>query len=376
MRARFWAALAAVTMGQGMLHTLVGVRMDAAGGSPAQVGLLTSAYFVGYVLGAGPLARVPRRLGHPRTFALGALGVAVSAAGIGLLPWPSAWVALRGIDGLAFGWLLLAVETWISEATPVERRGEVLGTYMTVFYAALAAGPLALLGLPAEGLIALLVVVAGGALAAALVRGLPPPPARPMDGLVEGSVAGRAPLSLIVGAASGLLFGALYALGPVYAQATGVAPGLLMAAAILGGVALQRVTGRLSDRHGRPLVLAALGGALVPVCLLAALNPAPALAVTVVFAFGALAAPLYPVAMAHLNDHVATHERLSAGRAMLLACAAGSVAGPLLAGGVMDALGPRGLFVHGLAVALAVGGAGAARMAGPTVRRRLARASR
>ncbi|MCB9536615.1 MAG: MFS transporter [Myxococcales bacterium] len=376
MRARFWAALAAVTMGQGMLHTLVGVRMDAAGGTPAQVGLLTSAYFVGYVLGAGPLARVPRRLGHPRTFALGALGVAISAAGIGLLPWPSAWVVLRGVDGLAFGWLLLAVETWISEATPVERRGEVLGTYMTVFYAALAAGPLALLGLPAEGLAALCVVVAGGVVAAVGVRGLAPPPMRPVDAPAGTSVAGRAPLAVVAGVASGLLFGALYGLGPLYAQAAGVAPGLLMAAAILGGVALQHVAGRQSDRRGRPVVLAALGGALVPVCLLAALYPAPAVALIAVFAFGGLAGPIYPVAMAHLNDQVATHERLTAGRAMLLACAAGSVVGPLAAGALIDALGPRGLFVHALAVALAVGGAGAARMAGPTVRRRLARAPR
>jgi len=61
--------------------------------------------------------------------------------------------------------------------------------------------------------------------------------------------------------------------------------------------------------------------------------------------FGALALPCYAIAAAHAYDKTALSDMVPTAATILLANAAGAVIGPLLAPLVMDALGPRSLFL-------------------------------
>ena len=60
--------------------------------------------------------------------------------------------------------------------------------------------------------------------------------------------------------------------------------------------------------------------------------------------FGGFAFALYPLCVAHSNDHLSEEERIGASSGLVLTYSAGAVAGPMLGSIGMGALGPGGLF--------------------------------
>jgi MFS family permease len=65
---------------------------------------------------------------------------------------------------------------------------------------------------------------------------------------------------------------------------------------------------------------------------------------------------LYPLCVAHANDHLLSSQRVGATGALVLLYSLGAVAGPLPAAALMDASGPRGLFLFiGLCTAWMIG---------------------
>lgn len=68
------------------------------------------------------------------------------------------------------------------------------------------------------------------------------------------------------------------------------------------------------------------------------------------FLFGGLAIPVYSLCIAHVNDRVEPGQVVALASALVLVYGVGAAAGPLLASGLMHALGPRGLFVFSAVV--------------------------
>lgn len=114
----------------------------------------------------------------------------------------------------------------------------------------------------------------------------------------------------------------------------------------MAGALSQIPVGILSDRMDRRIVLLSL-------CILAAAADAififstpqgQATNLIVVALFGATSLAIYPVAMAHANDHAAPGAFIQTSGGILMVLGMGSVFGPLLAGVLMNALGPQALF--------------------------------
>jgi MFS family permease len=80
------------------------------------------------------------------------------------------------------------------------------------------------------------------------------------------------------------------------------------------------------------------------------------LLVTFGFVYGALALPGYALAAAHAYDKTDLHDMVQTAATVLLANAAGAAIGPLLAPPVMDAMGPRSLFLFTAVAAAALAG--------------------
>ncbi len=75
-----WALLIGVVfimLGNGMHFTLIGLRGGIEGFSAAELAIVTSGYFMGFLSGANLTPRLIRRVGHVRVFA--ALGSFMSA---------------------------------------------------------------------------------------------------------------------------------------------------------------------------------------------------------------------------------------------------------------------------------------------------------
>jgi MFS family permease len=109
---------------------------------------------------------------------------------------------------------------------------------------------------------------------------------------------------------------------------------------------MQFPIGALSDRFDRERVILVItlvaGAAALAVAVIGTMPFALLLALT--FVMGGLSSPLYPLALAEVNDFLETDELVPAAGAILLAYSLGASAGPLAASALMAVVGPAGLY--------------------------------
>ncbi|XHY18274.1 putative MFS-type transporter YcaD (plasmid) [Pseudoseohaeicola sp. NH-UV-7] len=133
MLAAVWALLLGIVLimlGNGMHFTLMGLRGGIEGFSSAELSVVTSAYFLGFLSGARFTPALIQRVGHVRVFA--ALGSFISAALIAftLVVEPWSWTVLRIIVGFCMSGVYVVAESWLNNATTNENRGKMLSAYM------------------------------------------------------------------------------------------------------------------------------------------------------------------------------------------------------------------------------------------------------
>ena len=114
-----WALLTGIVLimlGNGLHFTLVGLRGGLEGFSSAELAIVTSGYFMGFLSGARLTPVLIRRVGHVRVFA--ALGSFMSAALIALplLTESWAWTLLRLLIGFSMSGIYVVAESWLNDA--------------------------------------------------------------------------------------------------------------------------------------------------------------------------------------------------------------------------------------------------------------------
>ena len=375
------AGIGFVSLGNGVLGTFLPIRLGLDGMTPAAIGMVVTGFPLGFLAGCA-LARGPvARLGAVRAFALLGGLMALATLGYGLVHDPLAWTAFRAVNGFGAAVLYTITESWLNARTPPAARGVVLAVYMISDKLTYATGQM-LIGTQDSAGPALFFMAAAFHAACLLPVWLAPgesPLAGRAEPLALRALLAISPLGVAATFASGLANMAAVGLGPVWAAANGMAVGDIpgfMSAMMLGGLAAQWPVGWLSDRFDRRRVV--LGVTVAAALLAAALGlggQAPHWAQLALSAlFGAAAFTIYPVAVAHANDHAGRAQAVALSRGMLLSWAVGSVAGPPLASALMEFAGPGGLFVHvvlanvGLALFVAARIARGAPALGPELR--------
>ena len=366
--------IAILLVGSGLLGTLLALRGGLEGFIAPVIGLVMSAYFAGFFAGTFLCPRIIRRVGHIRSFAMFA-AVASSAAIVHVLvidPW--AWAALRVVTGGCLVGLYMVIESWLNTKTPNERRGRVFAIYMAVTLLALALGQaLVATGAPAGFTLFGIVSIAFSlALVPIALTSVAQPDPVPLPRLGLRRLYETSTLGVAGAFASGLVLGAFWGIGPLFAQRIGLdTPGIatFMSAAILGGAALQMPVGRLSDRYDRRRVLATVcaAGAVCALAVPVVMPHSFATGIAFVFLYGGLAFSVYPIGAAHLNDQLAPEDILDGSSGLLLLHGLGAAIGPTASGVLMRWLGPGSLFVYFaiVFVALAVFAARRVRAAAP-----------
>lgn len=362
LTALFLAVLTLMT-GSGLLGSLLGVRLAQMGTAPALTGIVMAGFYAGLVVGAFFCHRVIRRVGHIRAFAaFGALNAAVVLMHP-LLPKPLFWLFLRLATGVAMMGIYMVIESWLNERADRAIRGRVFSIYMVTTFAGLGGGQFLLMLDQADGSNRMFLLI--GVLFAlclipiSITRAVHP---RPLDNtrLPIRELLRRAPVGVFGCVGAGLINGALYALGPVFAHDRGLSTAgvaAFMGVTILGGLALQWPMGLVSDRHDRRSVLALLAVAVAGAAVLIIAGgkhlefvlPAAAL-------YGGMAFTLYPISVAYANDHVDASELVPASAALNLAYGVGAASGPILAALVMTPLGAPGLFTYTAVAAVILAG--------------------
>lgn len=133
-------AASIIQLANGFFGTFVCLRV--AIGDFDAAGLVLSAYFAGFTLGALRCGKITERIGHIRAFAAFAGLVAAATAVMPLLVGSLAWVILRAIVGFGCAGIFVTTESWLSAKAVPSERGRVFSIYMVGTFLALALGQL------------------------------------------------------------------------------------------------------------------------------------------------------------------------------------------------------------------------------------------
>jgi len=261
------------------------------------------------------------------------------------------WVILRVLAGFSFAGLYMLIESWINEAAPSDKRGQVLSIYRMVDLAAVTVGQFLLtLSPPSEfvlfSLVAILICAAIFPISLSAAKA---PMAVTQTSLNLKKLIKTSPLAVVGCFAVGLANGAFWGVAPVFVQQLGhpiVMVSTFMSIVIFAGALLQWPAGFVSDKIGRRAVLmmASIGAAGAGVFLWQFAPQSQMMMLVGGAIYGMFAMQVYGMSAAHANDFAAPHEFVAISGGLLLIYGVGSVIGPSTAPVVMSQLGPSALF--------------------------------
>lgn len=356
---------AIIMVGNGLQGILLGVRATLEGFDTVTIGLIMSLYYVGYLAGSFYVPKMVSRVGHIRVFtALASLAsAAVLLPGLYLEEW--FWALTRSLSGFAFAGLYIVVESWLNDTSTTKTRGKIFGVYQIITYGGMMAGQL-LLNIANPEQIDLFVITSTMVSLAILPICLstrPAPGFQEPDHLSLKQLFKISPLGLAGTFAAGLGSGSIFGLGAVYTSLIGFDIAQIssfMALFIFGGVASQIPVAWFSDNYDRRkvlIVMAFMASLAAGLCTLMApdafqLNIA-------IFLLGALALPIYGLALSHLTDHLTPKQYVAGSSSAILTNGLGAAIGPLFISIIIKFMGDNayfliigsvfmGLFLYGL----------------------------
>lgn len=337
--------------GGGFLNTLVALRLERAGSGALAIGLVGTAYFAGLTLGSVRVPALVGRIGHIRAFAAFVTLLSADTLAYALHTHTVFWGALRFLDGLCLAGIYVCVESWLNERAEPDRRGMVLAGYMIMLYGGQAAGQFLIrlgAGGPAVPLLVGSILISLAAIPVLLTR-IAAPETGDFAPLPFRELYQTSPLGMVGAGLTGVMLGAFYALGAVFARRLGMdlsQTTLFMSVVILGGVVLQWPLGWLSDRiDRRKVIVLAFAGTLAAALTIALTAQAGTLLLGLGALFGGLSFALYPLCAAHTNDHLAPEKRVAASGGLVLVYSLGAAAGPATGSLAVSLTGASGLFL-------------------------------
>jgi len=349
-----WALLLGVVLimlGNGMHFTLIGLRGGIEGFSSAELAIVTSGYFLGFLSGARITPLMIQRVGHVRVFA--ALGSFMSAALIALpiLTEPWAWTLLRILVGFCMSGIYVAAESWLNAASTNDTRGKVLSAYMIAQTLGII-GAQGLLTLGDAGTSVLFIcasILVSISFAPILLSTTAVPVvevARPMPlrTLFRGSPLGTVGIFLL-----GSVYATQSGMGAVFGTQIGLTAtqiALFVAMLFAGALVLQYPIGWLSDRMDRRrliLGLAILGATSCALGWVTGGGLWPLM--TAAFFAGGVTTPLYALLLAYTNDSLPASDMPAASGGLVFTFGLGAIAGPLITGWAMQGLAPEAFWL-------------------------------
>ncbi len=346
-------------LGNGLQGTLLGVRGALENMDANWLGLIMSAYFIGFLGGSRIAPLMLKRVGHVRVFA--ALGSLASAAFILYAAFvdPVIWLILRLVVGFCFSGIYVVAESWLNDSADNETRGKALSLYLIVQMAGIVLGQLLLnVADPAGyGLFVMISVLVSISFAPILLSTRPAPvfeTTRPMS-LRE--LTSTSPLACFGTFVLGGIFSALFAMAPVYATRIDLTIGqisLFLTMIYLGGMICQYPIGWLSDRMDRRLLIIIVTGLGCVVSMAGFFTTNLNALYVLVFCLGGLSNPLYSLLIAYANDYLEQDQMPAASGGLLFINGVGAMSGPAIVGALMNAYGSEYFFVFTSALMLII----------------------
>ncbi|MGP9183188.1 MFS transporter [Yersinia pestis] len=337
------------TISIAVLNTLVPLWLSHQQLPTWQVGMVSSSYFTGNLVGTLIAGRFIQQLGFNRSYHCSCILFALATCGLMLTVDFWSWLGWRFLAGIACALIWVIVESALLRSGTLTNRGQLLAAYMMVYYLGTVIGQL-LLGIVSTQLLSVIPWVGALVITAMLPLLFAPfshqsrhesPPIAVWPMLKRRS----ARLGINGCIISGVLLGSLYGLLPLYLSHKGMSDasvGGWMALLVSSGIIGQWPMGRMADRYGRLLVLRIQVFVVIlgSVAILGNYAMAPAL-----FILGCAGFTLYPVAMAWACEKASADELVAMNQALLMSYTLGSLAGPTMTSLLMQRYSDNLLFI-------------------------------
>lgn len=335
----------------GVNGLILPIRGEAEGFTAVSLGMLGTGWALGYVAGCLRTPALVARVGHIRAFgamcAVAAIAVLLSLLVIS--PW--VWLPVRALSGFCFAGAAMIVESWLNERSDAASRGRVFGIYTMVTLTATTAGQMVLtLGDPGGYFFFVLaaIVYCMALLPTAISATSTPRPLTQVS-LDLPKLWRNSPIAVFAVLMVGISNASFATLAAVYAARIGLTLGdiaLFASIPILAGAASQIPVGIASDRYDRRKILVGVTAvALLADSLFFFLGVTqPGIVLILAAVFGATVFAMYPLIVAHANDHAEPGSFIQVSGGLLLVFGIGSIVGPTIAGFAMSSFGAAALF--------------------------------
>lgn len=128
------SGLLLLTLAIAVLNTLVPLWLAQEHMSTWQVGVVSSSYFTGNLVGTLLTGYVIKRIGFNRSYYLASFIFAAGCAGLGLMIGFWSWLAWRFVAGVGCAMIWVVVESALMCSGTSRNRGRLLAAYMMVYY--------------------------------------------------------------------------------------------------------------------------------------------------------------------------------------------------------------------------------------------------
>ncbi|QMV52288.1 MFS transporter [Ewingella americana] len=344
-----------LTVSIALLSTLVPLWLSHEMLPTWQVGLVSSSYYSGNLVGTLIAGAVIKKLGFNRSYYLSCMVFAAATAGLALSMSFWSWISWRFMAGVGCALIWVIVESALLRSGTVRNRGQLLAAYMIVYYIGTVVGQL-MLGVVSTELFSVLPwvtsIIAISILPLLFTQITNQDSEQPRTSIWPMLKRRSARLGINGCVISGIILGSLYGLMPLFLNHQGMSDadvGYWMALLVSSGIIGQWPVGRLADRYGRLIVLRVQVFVVIlgSIAMLSGYAMAPTL-----FILGCAGFTLYPVAMSWACEKVNPEELVAMNQALLMSYTIGSLAGPTMTAMLMQNYSDRLLFVMIAAVAL------------------------
>lgn len=336
--------------------TLLTVKLVELGVSNLTLGMFSSSYYMGFIIGAFSIERFILRVGHIRTYAAFASFIGIVALLHGLFFSQWFWIVLRLSSGFFQAGLLIVIESWLlasSYGDNQNTKGYLLAIYMISYYASLFVGQLILMVINVETIVPFCVVTMLCSLSVipvSMTRSKTPN--HEESSLLSIIKLCKISPSGVLGAFfSGMIVGSVYSLMPAFIVKVGLSikdTSLIMALIILGAMLGQYPIGRFSDKFDKNNVMIFVCVLIVvtSIGIIISAYTLKEMFMFFAFIFGIVVFVMYPLSISHTCDYIGAKDLVAATGGILLFYSSGAMVGPLLSSLFMDLIGPSGLIVY------------------------------
>ncbi len=326
-----------LTIGMSLFTTLTTIKLHHLGSSTFTIGLISSSYYVGFVVACFVASRLIYRVAHIRAYAAFASLFATIAILQGFMVNPIFWFFARLIAGFCSAGLFVVIESWLLCENEVAFRGMVLSLYMIVYYLAQSLGQYLFQFGDLNTLFnfALTAMLCSLSVVPLAITKIATPQFSKLSTLNFATLYRLSPSGVMGSFISGCVLGPIYGLLPltlaiIYPDNLASIANL-MALTIIGGVALQYPFGKISDLvNRRYVIIAAFVLLLIASTLIQFTFNNSVLFGVAIFFIGGASFVIYPLSISHACDVINHEDITTATQSLVLINSIGMVVGPLM----------------------------------------------